>query len=132
MDNLKPPSQFTFEGNVSKDWKSWKKAFNFFLTATETDEKSDKIKTSTLLTCIGAKGREIYDTFTFETADEKLKLDVVLKCFDEYCEPRKNTTMARHRFLTHKQSIGQSFNEFVTELKNLSDMTVNLALLKIR
>ena len=31
-------------------------------------EKSNKIKTSALLTCIGSKGREIYDTFTFENS----------------------------------------------------------------
>ena len=121
MDQLKPPSPFVFEGNVSREWKLWRKAFTFFLAATEIDGKSDKIKTSALLTCIGAKGREIYDTFTYTSDDDKLKLDVVLKCFDDYCEPRKNTTMARHKFLTHKQSTGQSFNEFVTELKNLSD-----------
>ena len=29
--------------------------------------------------------------------------------------------MARHNFLTHKQVLGQPFNEFVTELKNLSE-----------
>ena len=29
--------------------------------------------------------------------------------------------MARHKFLTHKQVLGQPFNEFVTELKNLSE-----------
>ena len=50
-----------------------------------------------------------------------MKLDKVLEKFDEYCEPRKNTTMARHKFLTHRQLLGQSFSEFVTELKNLSD-----------
>ena len=121
MDHFKPPSSFVFEGNVSREWKLWKKAFTFFLAATEIDGKSDKIKTSALLTCIGAKGREIYETFTYTNAADNLKLDVVLKCFDDYCEPRKNTTMARHRFLTHKQTTGQSFSEFVTELKNLSD-----------
>ena len=67
MDNLKLPSQFTFEGNISKDWK---KAFNFFLTATESDKKS--VKTSTLPTCIGGKGSEIYNTFTFDTENIKL------------------------------------------------------------
>ena len=46
--------------NVSKEWKKWKKSFEFFLAATESDEKSEKIKTSILLTCIGPKGVEIY------------------------------------------------------------------------
>ena len=50
-----------------------------------------------------------------------MKLDAVVKYFDDYCEPRKNITMTRHKFLTHKQVLGQPFNEFVTELKNLSE-----------
>ena len=52
MDHLKPPSAFSFEGNISKAWKSWKKAFRFFLVGTETDGKSENIKTSTLLMCL--------------------------------------------------------------------------------
>ena len=57
MDRLKSPSSFSFDGNVGQAWKSWKKAFQFFITATETDEKSEKVKN--LLTCIGQRGREI-------------------------------------------------------------------------
>ena len=33
----------------------------------------------------------------------------------------ENITKARHKSLTHKQVLGQPFNEFVTELKNLSE-----------
>ena len=117
MDHSKAPSAFSFEGNISKAWKSWKKAFGFFLVATETDGKSENIKTSTLLTCLGAKGRDIYDTFTFVNDEEKMNLHVVLTKFDNYCEPRKNTTIVRHQFLTHKQTAGQTFDEFVIELK---------------
>ena len=121
MDNLKPPPPFSFEGNISQSWKSWKKAFNFFLVVTETEEKAEKMKTSTLLTCIGSKGRDVYETFTFAEDGDKMKLAPVIKKFDEYCEPRKNTTIRRHRFLTHKQSHVDTFTDFVTEFKSLSD-----------
>ena len=121
MDRLKPHFSFSFNGNVGEAWKSWKKTFQFFITATETDEKSEKVKISTLLTCIDQRGREIYDTFTFTDADLSLYLKAVLEKFDKYCEPRKNTTITRHKFFTHKQNIGQSFNEFITELKTLCE-----------
>ena len=64
MDQLKPPKPFVFgSGNIAETWKTWKRAFDFFMVATEADGKDDKIKTSILLTCIGDKGREIYETF---------------------------------------------------------------------
>ncbi len=119
MDSLRPPPPCSFEGNLSHWWKTWEKHFNFFLTATESDSKSDKIKTSILLTCIGPKGREIYETFSFQQENDKLKLKlkIVLEKFSEYCNPRRNITILHHQFFAHKQDEGQSFNDFVTDLK---------------
>ena len=34
-----------------------------------------------------------------------------------YCNPRKNITILRHQFFTYSQHEGQSFNDFVIELK---------------
>ena len=74
------------------------------MCATESDQKPDKIKTSILLTCIGEQGREIYQTFEFATDTDKLKLQLVLAKFENYCKPKTNTTIIRHRFFTYKQS----------------------------
>ena len=89
------------------------------MAATEKDTKGDKIKTSIFLTCIGWKGREIYETFTFEPGDE-MKLAPVLHKFLEYCNPRKNITILCHMFFTFRQQEGESFHDIVTELKKLS------------
>ena len=64
--------------------------------------------------------REIYETFDFENAGDKLTFKPVLKKFEEYCNPRRNTTIQRHKFFPYRQTEGQSFNDFVTELKKLS------------
>ena len=120
MDRLAAPSPFTSEGSLSEKWKTWKSGFDFYMCATESDQKSDKIKPSILLTCIGERGREIYETFDFANAADKLKLDPILQKFESYCNPRSNTTIMRHKFFTYRQSEGQTFNDFVTELKKLS------------
>ena len=88
---------FIFEGNLDHAWKAWKKHFDFYLTATEYEAKSDKVKTCMLLSCIGQKGREIYETFEFDAADPEnpMKLDVVTKKFELYCTPRKNVQANR-------------------------------------
>ena len=120
MDKLEPPQSFSFEGNVSQGWKLWLKHFEFYLTATEKDGKSEKVKTSVLLTCIGQKGREIYETFNFDNPGDEMRLASVLEKFSEYCNTRKNITILRHKFFTYRQHEGQSFHDFVTELKKLS------------
>ena len=119
MDKFEPPSCLRFEGNLSENWQKWCQELELYLTATEKDAKSDKIKTSILLTCIGKQGREIYNTFQFKEG-EKMKFNVVVQKFQDYCSPRKNITFMRHKFFTCKQRGGQSFDEFVTELKKRS------------
>ena len=49
-----------------------------------------------------------------------MKLDPVLHKFSEYCNPRKNITILRHKFSTYRQQEGQNFHDFVTELKMLN------------
>ena len=117
MDKLEPPQSFSFKGNVSQGWL---KHFQFYLTATERDGKNDKVKTSVLLTCIKQRGREIYETFNFDNPGDEMRLASVLEQFSEYCNPRKNITILRHKLFTYPQNDRQNFHDFVTELKKLS------------
>ena len=118
MDFFEPASQLSFEDNIAERWRSWKQELMLYLTATEKEGKDNKIKTSILLHCIGKQGREIYNTFTWSADGDEMKFGKVIEKFDAYCEPRKNLTFIRHKFFTYKQQDGQSFDDFVTELKS--------------
>ncbi|XP_046864316.1 uncharacterized protein K02A2.6-like [Xenia sp. Carnegie-2017] len=120
MEKFRPPDPLIFEGNLSDLWDRWKQQFELYLVATESHEKTEDIKTSIFLTCIGKHGIEIYNTFTFSDEADKLKLKPVLEKFEAYYKPRKNITLLRHNFLTHKQHDGVTFDAFVTELKRRS------------
>ena len=58
MEYFRPPSFMSFDGNVSENWRKWRQQITLYLSATEKDAKSDKIKSSILLHCIGEKGRK--------------------------------------------------------------------------
>ncbi|XP_057290719.1 uncharacterized protein LOC130613381 [Hydractinia symbiolongicarpus] len=110
----------TFDGNLREHWKKWKQELEFYLVATEKDSKSMKVKSSILLTCIGPQGREIYNTFSFNDDEEAMDFDLIINKFNEYFLPKRNITLLRHKFFTYKQKEGQSFAEFVIQLKKLS------------
>ena len=77
--------------------------FEFYLTATEKDGQNGKVKTSVLLTCVGQKGRETYETFNFDNRGDEMRLASVLQKFSEHCSPRKNiTSLFRHIFVTYR------------------------------
>ena len=90
MSKLNPPKELRFDGNLSQNWERWKREFKFYMTATESNEKGEDVKTSMLLTTIGERAREIYYTFTFANEDDAMKLDPVVAKFDEYMKPKKN------------------------------------------
>ena len=120
MDKLEPPPPFVFEGNLSHGWKTWSKHLDFFPTATESDEKPNKVKTSILLSCISPKDREIYETFHFDTVEDRLKFDTVLAKCTTYCNPRKNITLTRHKVFTYKQQESKPVSDYIMELKKCS------------
>ena len=99
MNKIEPTSSMSFDGNVAENWDVWKQELELCLVATQKDGKLDKIKTLILLHCIGKQRREmIYNTFTWPTADDRLKFETVLEKFDNYCQPRKNLTYLRQIF----------------------------------
>ena len=91
------------------------------MTASESHDKSDAVKTSRLLTAIGDKARDVYFTFTFDDEDDNMKLKKVIEKFDEYMSPKKNITYMRFKFFSYNQLDGQSIDEYVTELKSRSE-----------
>ena len=50
-----------------------------------------------------------------------MKIDRIMQKFDDFCSPKKNITMLRHKFSIHRQSEGQRFSDFVIELRQLSE-----------
>ena len=78
------------------------------------------------------KGRELYETFTFDSADDKMKLEPVLNKFSEHYNPRKNVTILRHNtFFTYRQLEGQSLKKLGAEceFKNLRGSLLTLSCL---
>ena len=117
MEGLKPPKRMVLEGNLSENWKRWKRNFEWFSTATGMAEKAEQLQCATLLHCIGEDAAEVYGTFQFE-ADEVDKIDPLLKKFEDYFTPKKNLTFERHRFNSRTQQTGESIDMFVTDLRN--------------
>jgi len=69
------------------------------------------------LNLIGPQGVKIYNNFKKK---EKTNFDTVVPAFNQYCEPRKNIIFQRYKFGCCIQQEGQSFDDFLTELKTLA------------
>ena len=74
MDKLIPPPPLVLTGNLAENWRKFKQRFTLFVTATDKDGKSDKVKSSILLSTIGVDALEIYNTFHFDDESDSMKL----------------------------------------------------------
>lgn len=119
IQNLSPPEPLSFDGNVSENWKKWKKKFNIYLEATESTTKADAVKTAILLHTIGEEAYEKYETFEL-TEEQRKQYSTVVEAFEKYCVPKKNESVNRHLLFQRRQKDGQTFDQFLTEVKRLS------------
>ena len=110
-------------GDLAKEWKRFKQHCQFTFDGPLSD-KNEKAKVNYLMTYIGDKGREIYETFTWAPAAngqpaEKDTLEGVYTKFGNYVAPKKNEIRATVNFHNRKQGEHEKFDNFVTDLKIL-------------
>jgi len=97
MNQLAPLEALNLEGNIAENWKQWKQRFEIFSLASSLSGEDMKVQAATLLHVAGPEALEVYNTFSWESPDEK---DNIVEKFDQYCNPRKNVTWERHKFFT--------------------------------
>jgi hypothetical protein len=61
---LQPPSM-DFSLNIADNWRKFRQRFELYIDETGLSKKTEKRKTSVLLSIIGAECTDIYNTFEF-------------------------------------------------------------------
>ena len=117
METFKPPSALNLTGNLRENWRRWIQRFELFLTASGKVKETEKVQCAILLHLIGDEALEIYNTFTFGEGEDRDKLSVLKKKFEDYVNPRKNTVFERYKFWECKQQEGETIDQFITEFK---------------
>jgi hypothetical protein len=118
MEGVNKPTTLKIKGNINVSWTKWYQSFETYLSAADLDEAPDKRKIALLINLIGEDGLEIFNNFTWADADDKKKFNLVVKKFEEYCSPIKNVIIERFNFNSVVQRDGETFESFLTELRN--------------
>ena len=90
MDKLTPPEALNLDGNIANNWRHWKQQFKIFSLTSGLSGKDVKIQTATFLHVVRTEALEIYNTITWETDNDKSKVDKITEKFNEYCNPVKH------------------------------------------
>ena len=104
--------------DTSRTWTAWIEQFDFYMAATEKHKKDESIQVATLLTILGAQGQELFRTFDL-SADDKKKIAPVKEAFRKYFSPKVKEEFERYKFYSRMQHIDESFDQFLSSLRNL-------------
>ncbi|XP_049885516.1 uncharacterized protein K02A2.6-like [Pectinophora gossypiella] len=117
--NVRPPKYFMPNNNenVARAWKLWLQQFEWYAIATLLAEKKPEVQVAVFMSCIGPDAAVIYNTFNLSDSEAKV-LSTVKEKFTNYYTPKINETYERYMFNILNQKEGQSFDEFVTELRS--------------
>uniref|UniRef100_A0A6P7EX44 Uncharacterized protein LOC114324156 n=1 Tax=Diabrotica virgifera virgifera TaxID=50390 RepID=A0A6P7EX44_DIAVI len=113
------PSTLNLEGSLSDNWRKFKQNYNIYMVASEKNEKSSEIKANVLLSLAGEDAVELFNTFGLEDEDKKDEAKII-EAFESYCNPKKNVIYERFKFHKREQLEGESFNQFLADVKKLA------------
>lgn len=119
-DHAVPPNELSFHGNMAENWAFFNQKFAIYLKATKLAGESEEDKGYILLNRIGDRALKIYNNFTWVSDSEKYKCTSILRQFSDYFTPTKNVTYERYLFFTRNKNDEESYDTYVTELRQLA------------
>lgn len=117
---LPPPKALDTSADVWQSWTTWKQEFELFAAATCLNQQPKEVQAATFLMVIGEDARKTYSTFVFEEGEEKSDIAVLKKKFEAFYKPSLNLAYHEYRFGIRDQRDGESFNDWLTELRVLA------------
>ena len=108
------------DGSIASNWRTWVAVWKNYTLATKLDKEDEARQVATLLAVIGKEANKVFHTFTFSSADEAKKIELVLRKFEEYCIPRENTIYERFLFFTRDQHESETIDQYLTELRQIA------------
>ena len=121
MDLAQPKEMNFTTSNLADSWEKFKKSYISYSSALELENKDEKTQIGVLLHCISARRQENFGTPQFDPAADNIKIKkyIIAKFDKEFC-PKKNITYERFKLNSSSQVLGQTVEDYITELRKLA------------
>lgn len=114
------PALHSLEINDSNVAEKWSEMWEHCSVASKVNKEEGDVQVAALLTAIGAEARKVFKAWNL-SATERKDIKGAIKRFDNYCNPRKNIPFERYLFNSRQQGPGESFDCYVTALRQIAD-----------
>ena len=114
------PSHLNVKENIAENWKTFKQAWSNYAIIMNIHQQPETHQVALFLHCIGPEALKIFNGMSFDNAQEKEKLENIVKKFDEFTIGETNETYERYVFNSRNQSPDETFDAYVAALRTLS------------
>ena len=109
-----------WDGDNSKEnWRRFKQHVELTFTG-PIKSRSEQEKCSYLVIWVGQKGRDIYNTWSGISDDDRKKLGTYYERFESHVSPKANPVLARFKFHSRVQDSSETAEKFITALRILA------------
>ena len=116
IPGLKPPSPFHIEGNTAANWRLFKQRWETYALLTGVSDHDDNLQVALFTSCLADDALQVFNGFS----DKKEKVADIIKQFDTFAVGEMNVIYERFLFNKRIQVEGKSFEQFVSDLRNMS------------
>ena len=120
--NVKPPGPIDFSESEqsAKTWRLWKQMWANYAIVTKLHSQDNEYQKAMFLCTVGQKALETYNSFQYTADEDPDKLETIIAKYDEHFTGEINETYERFQFNKRIQQSGESFEVYLTELRNMS------------
>ncbi|KAK7101729.1 hypothetical protein V1264_020066 [Littorina saxatilis] len=116
--NVPVPSKLGMEGNLSQNWKKFRRQWDNYEIASRLD-KEREYRCAVLLACIGEDAVDVYDSMRFTEGENKKDISVVIKKLKDFCVGATHEAFETYKFHTRSQEASESIEAYVAALRKL-------------
>nr|XP_022296799.1 uncharacterized protein K02A2.6-like [Crassostrea virginica] len=117
--NIPFPRALDMKGDLANNWKHFKTVWKNYEVATGLNTKDDKLRCATFLTCMESDALRVFDGLRFQNAEDKEKIEEVIKAMEEFCVGQTNEIYERYNFNKRDQEPNETIDAYVAVLRTL-------------
>jgi len=106
--------------DISADWNRFKSEWGNYAVVADLSEVSEKKQAAIFLASIGTAAHIVFRTFKFNDETHKQKVEKIIEAFEKHCIGEANETYEQFLFHQRVQQPGESFDDFLTDLRKLA------------
>ena len=118
---IPPPAPMNVKDDVSTNWKMFKEAWCYYVTATELNKKPKEVQAGALCSVMGMDCVKVMNSLTTLTASDKKDPEKILSALSDHFMPQKHLLFERVKFGFANQAENESIDQYVVRLRQLAE-----------